>query len=179
MAKGRSLLGGLAIALVAAQSSAAQGPSSMTAACVGGPIGCHEVDFTLTQTTGAPVTLDFFRIAITGQGWLFSPAQSGQAIDGVGLNFFNSVISSGGTVLTGTFVPFEAYAVPFLQVRAQFLPNEQTEASSLFYEYEAGWNGQVAFAGAVTAAPEPSTFVLLAGGLVIIGGVAARRRRVA
>lgn len=159
---------------------AAEAQSSMTAACVGGPsIGCNQINFTLTALGSAPATVDFFRIAITGGDFRFTAAQAGSARDEFGDFFFIPAVSAGGTVLSGTFPDFPASLNPFLMLIGQVQPNTHTNTSSLAFTYQAGANGQVMFSGAVTAAPEPASLVLLATGLLAIGGMAARRRRIA
>ncbi len=181
IAVARSLAVAALLSVAAARGAAAQ--SSMTAACVGGPsIGCNQINFTLTAMGALPATVDFFRIAITGGDFRFNaalPGQAGSATDQFGDFFFIPAVSAGGIVLSGTFPDFPASLNPFLMLIGQVQPNTRTNTSSLAFTYEAGANGRVTFSGAVTATPEPASLVLLATGLLAIGGMAVRRRRVA
>jgi hypothetical protein len=172
----RSIAAGAVLTAAVAHGASAQ--SSMTAQCVGGSIGCDQINFTLTAMGGLPATVDFFRIAITGGDFRFTSAQPGTATDDLGDNFFVPAVSSGGMVLMGTFDPgFEAVLNPFLRILAQVQPNTHIDAASLSYTYQAGVDGQVVFEGAVTAAPEPASLVLFGTGLLVLGGMGVRRRR--
>ena len=179
VAAARSLAVAALLSVAAARGAEAQ--SSMTAACVGGPsIGCNQINFTLTTLGSVPATVDFFRIAITGGDFRFTAAQPGTATDDLGPNFFVPTVSGGGTVLAGVFVPgFGAVLNPWLVILGQVQPNTRTNTSSLAFTYEAGADGRVMFSGAVTPTPEPASLVLLATGLLAIGGMAVRRRRIA
>src|SRR5687767_12918236 len=56
----------IVLALVAntARGASAQIPSSGSSTCLGGAIGCEQVDFFLnfTESTGGPVAMNYFRI---------------------------------------------------------------------------------------------------------------------
>jgi hypothetical protein len=168
----------IALALVAATTRGASAqiiPSSGGSACLGGAIGCEQVDFFLnfTASTGGPTFINYFRISLHGPGWLFSDPNVGEAEDFLGLNFFSPFISDGGRTLTGYFDPgFEAIVDPQLRLRAQ-MTEYQASNASLWFDYEAGVDGQPLAQGTVT--PEPMTLTLLGSGLV--GLAAARRRR--
>jgi hypothetical protein len=171
--------GALALALLTPASAKAQA-STMTSQCVSG-IGCTQVNFTFAVPAGSSTELDFFRLTITGGTWRFTTSQPGSAVDAFGTNLFTSAVTGAGTVLTGTFAEFPADVDPFVQVLAQFQPNGNTNTSSLLYTYEAGSGGQTVYRGvgvaAVTATPEPSAMLLVASGLMGLGGVASRRVR--
>jgi hypothetical protein len=173
-------VGALALALLAPASANAQA-STMTSQCVGGFIGCSQVNFTFAVPAGSSTELDFFRLTITGGTWRFTTSQAGSTFDAFGTNLFTSAVTGAGTVLTGTFALAPAEVDPFVRVLAQFQPNGNTNTSSLFYSYEAGSGGQTVYRGigvaAVTATPEPSAMLLVASGLMGLGGVVSRRGR--
>jgi hypothetical protein len=149
------------------------------AKCVGDSVRCNQITFTFKTPFGRPpFTVDFFRIAITGGDFRFAPAQPGTAKYGLGDTVFVPTVSSGGTVLSGTFEPaLEVLALnPFLQILAQLEPNTHGDSGPLSWSYQASVNGQTIFEGVVMAAPEPGSLVLLGTGLIAVAGIGVRRR---
>jgi hypothetical protein len=186
----RGSLAALALAATATlpNSASAQIPSSMTSTCVGGVIGCEQMDFFLVftrdVTTPAP-WLNFFTITLNRPGWLFSDPNIGEAEDGIGFSFFNPVISNGGLTLSGFFDPgFEVLADPQIRVRTQLSAFEPTN-SELGFSYVVGLDRQVIGTGefvpipppSPTVTPEPATMILLGSGLAGIAAVRRRRSR--
>jgi hypothetical protein len=127
----------------------AQLPSHVSAQCVGGALGCGEVDFRLTVGAGAPATLDFFRLRLLGgDSWAFAEGQAGEAEDALGPNFFAPDVTGAGLGLEGAFAPgFEALLDPTLRVRASMDAPPVGDASSLQYLWLAGANGRPTLAG--------------------------------
>jgi len=139
----------VAVALVAALAAPvrAQLPSHASARCVGGAIGCDQVDFRLAVDDGAPVTLDFFRLWVDGSAWRFTGGQSGEAEDALGPTFFAPEVDAAGDMLGGTFAPgFEAILDPALRVRAELAPGG-TGATGPDFLYLAGAGGRPTIAG--------------------------------
>lgn len=169
-------------ATIAGEGGAAR-RSRLTAACVGGALGCEQVDFTFTLLGAArAATLDFFRLWLpTGSGWTFAAAQPGTARDALGPNLFTPLVTDAGLTLAGAFAPdFEALVDPTLVVRAQFEPNAFVDAASLAAVYELGVGDVTQFAGLVVqpiVIPEPTTLGTVAAGLLALAGVARARRR--
>jgi hypothetical protein len=70
----------IALALVAATSRGATAQTSTgSSACLGGAIGCEQVDFFLNFTEST--TLNYFRISLRSPGWLFGDPGLGEAED--------------------------------------------------------------------------------------------------
>ena len=70
--------------------------SALHVRCVGGAIGCAEVDFTFTLL-GRPAGADHFRLWLPDAGpWRFAGVQSGEAEDVLGPNVFAAAVTDGG-----------------------------------------------------------------------------------
>ena len=137
-----------ASAAALARPAHAQLPSHASAACVGGALGCTQVDFALTLDAGAPASLDFFRLRLFGDGWAFAAGQAGEAEDALGPTFFAPAVSPSGLALEGTFDPgFEPLLDPTLRVRAEMDAAPGADASSLQFLYLAGTDGRPTIAG--------------------------------
>jgi hypothetical protein len=172
----------LTLAAWTAPAAATPLPSTVTADCVGGALGCSQVDFFFAPASGS-ATLDFFQIFLGGSAWTFSADQSGEAEDAWGPNVFSAFVAPGGQSLLASFDLFAAEVAPQLRLRAQFLDSGLTDTKSLAFRYEAGQAGAVLYSGQVgapsTVTPEPASMVLMASGLLGVVGVGVRRRRAA
>src|ERR1044071_6582389 len=60
-----------ATAIPAIDAAPANAQTITSAQCVGGVIGCQQVDLFFTLVSGAPLDLHSFSLALFGSGWLF------------------------------------------------------------------------------------------------------------
>lgn len=177
-----------AIAVPAARANA-QYTTDTRFACVGGTIGCSQIDFFVdfVGLTG-PTTIDAFTVALQNSDYKFASPGITEAEDALGFNFYDPIVSADGSSLMGTF-DFGAYLEPSitstLRVRSEMLavPPSTTDASDMGFTYALDAGGRTIASGdytpapPVTATPEPASLILLATGLAALGGIACRRKR--
>ncbi len=150
-------------------------PSRIEAACVGGVIGCAQVDFFLTLTGPADaVMLDALRLRLVhGAGpWRFADPNISEAEDALGLTLVDPTVR--GSSLLASF-PLGALVAPTLRLRVEFEASDAS-AATLGLTYAGTADGDVVARGRLGApsgiVPEPASVVLLATALAGLAGVA-------
>ncbi len=184
----RAFLFATALAALAPRQARAQvQPTASSALCVGGAIGCSQIDFFLEfldiPSTG--LAFDFFTLSSTNAAFRFATPGVTEAADALGLNFYNPTVSADGSTLSGTF-DFGAFVHPELgntlrlRIEMETVPAGAVDASGFSYAYSVKSGGEDVAAGAsapVTVTPEPGTLVLAASGLGLLVYVKRRRTR--
>ena len=167
-------LAAVLVATPAARAAADPLPSTMYAQCVGGDIGCSQVDFFLQLVSSdESVWLDGLELALLSPGWTLADLQPGEAEDAEGANFYDGIVALDGRSVDMMF-PFGAHVSPWLRVRTEFATHGD-DATDLYFRYRGyTFDDDMVVSGTVT--PEPSTFVLFATGAAAAGLVARRRR---
>lgn len=181
----RALLIGSAFFVPVAQAHA-QVATTAHAACVGGAIGCTQMDFFIDFVGLTDATnIDMFTLALQSVNYRFAAPGTTEAEDALGLNFYTPTVSADGRALTGIFDLGAVVDPTFtsLRVRAELdqLPAETVDATQLAFAYTVGAGGETLSAGQyapanVTATPEPATLALVGTGFFAMTGWARRRR---
>ncbi len=173
-----ALVAGLLVGTTPAMTAAQVLGSTLSAACVGGAIGCSQVDFFLRLTgPGATTPLDMLRVNLTSPGWLFADPNVSDASDATGSVFVDPMVSGPGTTLIASF-PFGAMLAPQLRVRAEFaVMHANLSSLQLAYTGMSADNVVVSGTFAPTVVPEPASVLLFGTGLVGAAVVQRRRRR--
>src|SRR4051812_37641334 len=152
---------------------AAQGQAQFTnivnARCVGGAIGCSQVDFFLEFLgLSGGLAIDQFRLALISPGYIFASPGITESEDALGLNFYTPVVSADGKTLNGIF-DFGAFLDPSsnaLRIRAEMqdIPAGVTDLAALSYGYETEGGRRILSSGTVTpdvaVTPEPGSMLL-------------------
>lgn len=153
-------------------------PHNWSAACVGGGLGCSQVDFFIELLDGYPAEIDYFWVELSSPGWMFqNPFWGGESEDAFGdPGFFPEVVN--GNRIEGSFF-FNPVLDPDFRFRAEMV-EYQADISSFAFDCEGSLGGGVVFDCArddgPVSVPEPGTVWLLGSGLVGMLGLAHRRR---
>ena len=182
----RGVAAALSLAATALASSAgAQTVTAAYAPSCGLGTPCSVVRFTLGNTTSSTLLFDGLTLTSSGSPFVFDPVAGGaatfQAEDVFGPFSGFGTVNVGGTSFAIDFVNGSGFQLQldpgtFGYVEAALASTPSLPRSGAF-SFSASIDGAPGpITGAVTSTPEPATFVLVAGGLALVG-VAARRRR--
>ncbi|MDF1503939.1 PEP-CTERM sorting domain-containing protein [Roseisolibacter sp. H3M3-2] len=182
----RSVVGAALLAAAAALPAGAQAAISVQYEGGCGPSLCGAVQFNITNTGASTLLINTLSLTATSNAFAFSPEGS-QLLgfdDDLGDPTFVEGFVSGGTNL---FIDFLSTGLPFELASGStgYVEVSLAQAPALTggaFTFTGELPGDQSIRGTVSAAsaavvPEPSTYVLLATGLGVLG-LAARRRRV-
>lgn len=173
----------LATAVLTITPTRASAQVAASATCVGGAIGCSQVDFFFTLLGGPPLEVSELSLTLTSPGWLFQFPAFVEAEDVDGLFAFNTIFFSA-TSVTGVLEPvpsvLDVLLNPTLRIRTEFsahgdnLDNFGLDAMGRTTQdvlaFDVSLDAQPG-----TVVPEPSTAALTA--VALFGLALARRRR--
>jgi len=157
-------------------------------------VGTTCVRFNLANTTGATQVFNTITFSSVGAPFIFADLGAGtgtfEAFDSLSPIFgpFGglSTVTAGGTQLfidfvNGAGIQFELSGGGTGYVDVPIVGSPTIAAGSFSFSGTVVGlpNGVSGTVGVVSTVPEPATVALLASGLAVIGGVAARRRRAA
>ncbi len=177
----------LTAGVLLAAPSRSEAQATASASCVGGAIGCEQVDLFVTLLSGAPMDISSFSINLTTTGWLFSTPPFFEIDDAFGLILAEGTLSADRLTFTGNFIlddmPAFATLDPTIRMRGEF-DAFGADVSSLGFTFQGrDANGQPIIdarfgamgPGDPSVVPEPATVFLVGGGLSVLAFVARRR----
>ena len=182
-----SLRGALAVALLALGAVAAPTAGAQTVGAAPAPVcddvACTTVRFDIRNTTGRALTFNTLGLTASGPAYAFA-ADAGVgtfvAVDAFGPFGGVTTVGAGGTALFIDFLADAGFPFELGVGQAGYVEVELSAARRLgatAFAFTASFADGSAAAGPVSTVPEPTTVALLGGGLALLGGLGARRRR--